>query len=68
MAGPERWVWLKDGNLKRETESLIISAQEQAIRTNVIKQRSIRPRSTANAECVEKWTKVSAMYLMSVVN
>ena len=24
-------------NLKRETESLIISAQEQAIRTNVIK-------------------------------
>ena len=39
VAGPERWVWLKDGNLKRETESLIISAQEQAIRTNVIKAK-----------------------------
>ena len=25
VAGPERWLWLRDGNLKRETESLIIS-------------------------------------------
>ena len=39
VAGPERWLWLRDGNLKRETESLIISAQEQAIRTNVIKAK-----------------------------
>ena len=33
----ERWQWLRNGTLKRETESLIFAAQEQAIRTNVIK-------------------------------
>ena len=27
------WTWLKKGNLKRETESLIIAAQNNAIRT-----------------------------------
>ena len=39
VADAERWLWLRDGNLKKETESLIISAQEQAIRTNVIKAK-----------------------------
>ena len=39
IAGEDRWVWLKQGNLKRETESLILAAQEQAIRTNVIKAK-----------------------------
>ena len=29
----ETWTWLKAGKLKRETESLIIAAQDQAIRT-----------------------------------
>ena len=33
----DRWQWLRNGTLKRETESLIFAAQEQAIRTNVIK-------------------------------
>ena len=31
--------WLRDGNLKRETESLIIAAEEQAIRTNLMKAK-----------------------------
>ena len=36
--GPQnRWQWLRNETLKRETESLIFAAQEQAIRTNVIK-------------------------------
>ena len=39
IAGEDRWLWLKQGNLKRETESLILAAQEQAIRTNVIKAK-----------------------------
>ena len=34
----ESWLWLKDGYLKKETEGLIIAAQDQAIRTNWIKR------------------------------
>ena len=37
------WAWLQNGDLKRETESLIVAAQNQGIRTNV-----------AKVECVEK--------------
>ena len=37
VGNQDRWQWLKNGTLKRETESLVFSAQEQAIRTNVIK-------------------------------
>ena len=29
--------WLKNGQLKKETEFLIIAAQDQALRTNAIK-------------------------------
>ena len=35
----ERWLWLSGTGIKMETESLIMAAQEQAIRTNVIKAR-----------------------------
>ena len=33
------WTWLRKGNLKRETESLLMAAQNNAIRTNRIKAR-----------------------------
>ena len=33
------WTWLRKGNLMRETESLLIPAQNNAIRTNHIKAR-----------------------------
>ena len=33
------WRWLRKGNFKRETESLLIAAQDSAIRTNHIKAR-----------------------------
>ena len=29
------WMWLRKGNFKRETESLLIAAQNNAIRTNI---------------------------------
>ena len=32
----ECWAWLQNGNLKRETESLIVAAQNQSIRTNLV--------------------------------
>ena len=39
LADEQQWLWVKDGTLKRETESLIMAAQEQAIRTNLIKAK-----------------------------
>ena len=33
------WAWLQNGGLKRETESLIVAAQNQSIRTNLVKAR-----------------------------
>ena len=33
------WVWLQNGDLKRETESLILAAHNQSIRTNLVKAR-----------------------------
>ena len=33
------WTWLRKGNFKRETESLLIAAQNNAIRTYHIKAR-----------------------------
>ncbi|XP_077972208.1 uncharacterized protein LOC144427222 [Styela clava] len=35
----DSWNWLKKGYLKKETEGLITAAQEQALRTNVIKAK-----------------------------
>ena len=33
------WAWLQSGDLKRETESLIVAAQNQSIRTNLVKAK-----------------------------
>ena len=33
------WAWLQNGDLDRETESLILAAQNQSIRTNLAKAR-----------------------------
>ena len=33
------WAWLQNGDLKRETEILIVAAQNQSIRTNLVKAR-----------------------------
>ena len=43
------WTWLRKGNLKRETKSLRIAAQENAIRTNHIKARI--DNSQQNSKC-----------------
>ena len=49
---PESWGWLRDGELKKETEGLIMAAQTQSLRTKQLKQTSIRRRRTRNVECV----------------
>ena len=39
ISNEKTWTWLKKGNFKRETKSLLIAAQNNAIRTNHIKAR-----------------------------
>ena len=43
------WTWLKKGNFKRETESLLIAAQYNAVRTNHIKARI--DKTQQNSKC-----------------
>ena len=38
MRGHRTWDWLKKGSLKKETETVIIAAQDQAISTNNIRK------------------------------
>ena len=33
------WAWLRNGDLKKETESFIVAAQNQSIRTNLVKAK-----------------------------
>ena len=35
----QSWVWLQNGDLKRETERQIVAAQNQSIRTNLVKPK-----------------------------
>ena len=43
------WAWLRKGNFKRETESLLMAAQNSAIRTNHIKARI--DKTQQNSKC-----------------
>ena len=43
------WTWLRKGNFKRETESLLMAAQNSAIRTNHIKARINKTQQ--NSKC-----------------
>ena len=47
------WTWLRKGNFKRETESLLIAAQDNAIRTNHIKARI--DKTQQNSKCRLLW-------------
>ena len=39
VTSDQSWAWLQNGGLKRETESLIVAAQNQSIRTDLVKAR-----------------------------
>ena len=43
------WAWLRKGNFKRETELLLIAAQNNAVRTNHIKERI--DKTQQNSKC-----------------
>ena len=53
VSSDQCWAWLQNEDLKRETESLIVAAQNQSIRTN-LKQRLTKAREILYAEHVEK--------------
>ena len=58
VAGEEKWLWLRNRSIKRETESLIMAVQEQAIRRNTIKTKidsNLKPK--VSVDCVVKWMR-----------
>ena len=62
IAGEDRWLWLKQGNVKRETETLILVVQEQAVRTNLIKAKIDNTQEQSKCRmCVEKHETVSQL-------
>ena len=54
----QSWVFFPNGDLKRETENMIVAAQNQSIRTNLNKQRLTKTRKTRYVDCVRKLVKV----------
>ena len=44
-------MWLRKGNLKKETESFLITAQNIAIRTNYIKARINKTQQNSRCRC-----------------
>ena len=44
MTNSKTWAWLTRGELKKETESLITAAQDQALRTNAVKAKIDKTR------------------------
>ena len=57
---------LKGTGIKRETESLIPAAQEQAIRKILLRPRLTTNRKKANFECVEMRMKHSIISSLNV--
>ena len=51
LGNQDRWQWLQNGSLKCETESLMFAAEEQAIRTNLIKRKIDKSQETKCRMC-----------------
>ena len=49
LSHEKTWTWLRKRNFKRETESLLIAAQNNAVRTNHIKSRI--DKTQQNSKC-----------------
>ena len=60
IADKQSWQWLKKGHLKKETEGLILAAQDQALRTNSIKCRIDKEEISPTCRmCKEKEETIS---------
>ena len=53
----ECWAWLQNGDLKRQTEGLIVAVQNQSIRTNLLKAKIDKSQGVLYVEFVEKYMK-----------
>ena len=54
------WTWLRKGNLKRETESLLIAAQNDVIRTNYVKVKKDKTQQISLQKlCCDRWNDQS---------
>ena len=47
----QSWFWLQNADLKRETESLIVAAQNQSIRTNLVKAKIDKQKAKKDTLC-----------------
>ena len=55
VGAKESWTWLQRGELKKETEGMIMAAQSQSLKTNAIKARIDKSREDAKCRmCNEK--------------
>ena len=48
------WGWLQNGDLKKETEILIVAAQNQSIRTNLVKAKTDKSQKDALCRLCKK--------------
>ena len=49
------WTWLRNGNLKRETESILIATQNHVIRTRHIKEKTEKaPQNIRGRLCADR--------------
>ena len=48
------WAWVQNGDLKRETESLIVAAQNQSIRTNLVKAKIDKSQGDSSCRVCRK--------------
>ena len=53
------WIYLRNGNLKRETESLLMAAQNNAIRTSYVKAKIDKTNKFVDIDYVLIDTKLS---------
>ena len=54
ILGNKSWFWLKKGSVKKETESLIMAAQEQALATNLMKARIYQTQEDSKCRMCRK--------------
>ena len=54
VIGDQCWAWLQKGDFKRETESLIVAAQNQSIRTNLVKAKIDKSQGGSSCRVCKK--------------